>query len=208
MPRLYPVLFALCVPLVFLHADYQPSFTVSVGGSDATLFLSDVAVLAVGAVGLVAGCRLGFAPLRAGRAIWIASAVFLAFVLAGTAVGAASTDGYPLADNLLTAAKFAEYALLALAAPLAVRGAQELMPLLVVAHRMEHRGDVRSAPAVPRRPERVRGPSAGAARAVVPRDPRPRGALRRDARHRAARARARASGGGSGSSPGSRAGSA
>jgi len=131
LPRLYPVLFSLCVPLVFLHADYQPSVTVSVGGSDATLYLSDFAVLAAGAVGLAAGLRLGFAPLRAGRAIWIASAVFLAFVLAGTAVGAATTDGYPLADNLLTTAKFAEYALLALAAPLAIRAAQELTPLLV-----------------------------------------------------------------------------
>ncbi|MBA3384770.1 MAG: hypothetical protein H0T20_08975, partial [Actinobacteria bacterium] len=129
--RPYPLLFALCVPLVFLHAEYQPSFTVSVGGSDATLYLSDVAVLAVGAVGLAAGVRLGFAPLRAGRAIWIASAVFLAFVVAGTAVGAASIDGYPLADNLLTAAKLAEYSLLALAAPLAIRGAKELTPLLV-----------------------------------------------------------------------------
>jgi O-antigen ligase len=58
--------------------------------------------------------------------------VFLAFVLAGTAVGAAMTDGYPLADNLFTGAKLTEYSLLALAAPLAIRGAQELMPLLVV----------------------------------------------------------------------------
>jgi O-antigen ligase len=132
VPRLYPVLFALCVPLVFLHADYQPSFTVSLGGSDATLYLSDLAVLAIGAVGAAAGIRLGFAPLRAGRAIWITSAVFLAFVLAGTAIGNATTDGYPLADNLLTTAKLSEYALLALAAPLAIRGAQELMPLLVV----------------------------------------------------------------------------
>jgi hypothetical protein len=129
--RPYPLLFALCVPLVFLHADYQPSFTVSIGGSDATLFLSDAAVLAAGAVGIAAGLRLGFAPLRAGRAIWIASAIFLAFVLAGTAVGAASIDNYPLADNLLTAAKLAEYSLLALAAPLAIRGAEELTPLLV-----------------------------------------------------------------------------
>jgi hypothetical protein len=129
--RPYPLLFAFCVPLVFLHADYQPSFTVSIGGSDATLFVSDAAVLAAGAVGIAAGMRLGFAPLRAGRAIWIASAIFLAFVLAGTAVGAASIDGYPLADNLLTAAKLAEYSLLALAAPLAIRGAEELTPLLV-----------------------------------------------------------------------------
>ena len=102
MPRLYPVLFALCVPLVFLHADYQPSFTVSLGGSDATLYLSDLAVLAIGATGAVAGIRLGFAPLRAGRAIWVSSAVFLAFVLAGPGVGAATTHAYPHADNQLT----------------------------------------------------------------------------------------------------------
>ena len=89
-------------------------------------------MLAIGAIGAAAGIRLGFAPLRAGRAIWISSAVFLAFVLAGTAVGAATTDAYPLADNLLTTAKLTEYALLALAAPLAIRGAQELTPLLVV----------------------------------------------------------------------------
>ncbi len=49
MRRPFPLLFALCVPLVFLHADYQPS--VSLG--EATLYLSDVAVLAAGAIGLV-----------------------------------------------------------------------------------------------------------------------------------------------------------
>ena len=131
MRRPYPLLFALCVPLVFLHATYQPSATLSVGGSDATLYLSDVAVLAAGAVGLAAGFALGFAPLRAAPAVWISSAAVLALVLLGTALGPVLTDGYPFVKHALTAAKFAEYALLALAAPLAIRTLEELTPLLV-----------------------------------------------------------------------------
>jgi O-antigen ligase len=125
MPRA-PVLFALVVPLVFLHAEYQPS--VSVG--EATLYLSDVAVLAAGAIGLYAGRRLGFALLRDGRAVWIASAVFCAVVFASNVWGAVVDDDYAFGTHFLTAAKFVEYGLLALAAPLVFRAASELTPLL------------------------------------------------------------------------------
>jgi O-antigen ligase len=121
-----PVLFALVAPLVFLHAEYQPS--VSVG--QATLYLSDVAVLAAGAIGLYAGWKLGFGPLRAGRAVWIASAVFCAVVLASTLYGAAVDDDYAFTTHFLTAAKLIEYGLLALAAPLVFRAAAQLTPLL------------------------------------------------------------------------------
>ena len=131
MHRRYHLLFALCVPLVFLHAAYQPSATVTLGGSDATVYLSDVAVLAAGAVGLAAGLALGFSPLRAGKSVWLSSAAFVALVFCGTAFGEAVTDGYPFFENFLTAAKFAEYGLLALAAPLAIRAVEELTPLLV-----------------------------------------------------------------------------
>jgi hypothetical protein len=125
MPRT-PVLFALVVPVVFLHADYQPS--VSLG--EATLYLSDVAVLAAGAIGCVAGVRNGFAPLDAARSIWAAAALFLAIVFAANAYGA-TFDGYATFTHFLTAAKFAEYALLALSVPLAIRALGELTPLLV-----------------------------------------------------------------------------
>ena len=131
MRRPYPLLYALCVALVFLHAELQPSVSVAVGGSDATLYLSDAAVLTAGVVGLLAGRELGFAPLRHARAIWLSSALFLGVVLAGTLLGPSLTDGYPFFENLLTAAKFAEYALLAVAAPLVLRTARDLEPLLV-----------------------------------------------------------------------------
>jgi O-antigen ligase len=131
MGRPYPLLYALCVALVFLHAELQPSVSVAVGGSDATVYLSDVAVLAAGVVGLLAGRALGFAPLRRARAVWLSSGAFVAVVLAGTLLGPALTDGYPFFENLLTAAKFTEYALLGLAAPLVLRAARDLVPLLV-----------------------------------------------------------------------------
>jgi O-antigen ligase len=126
MSRL-PLLFALAVPLVFLHADYQMS--VSIG--EATLYLSDVAVLAIGALGLAAGLRYGFAPLREGRAVWIAAAVFCAAVLLSIAYSALTVEEYATFTHFLTAAKLFEYALLALAAPLVFRAASDLAPLLV-----------------------------------------------------------------------------
>ena len=75
-----------------------------------------------------AGVRLGFAPLRRGpRDLGVLGGVRSAFVARGARRSARrSTDGYPLADNLVTAAKFAEYALLALAAPLLLRTREEL----------------------------------------------------------------------------------
>src|SRR5215208_3231237 len=127
MRRPYPLVFALLVPLVFVHATYQPSFTVR----GATAYVSDAAVLAIGVLGLLAGRELGFAPLRAGRSVWIASAAFLAIVFTWTLVGYVVTDGYPLADNLLTALKLAEYALLALATPLVFRTEASTRPLLL-----------------------------------------------------------------------------
>lgn len=125
--RRAPLLFALVVPLVFLHADYQPS--VSLG--EATLYLSDVAVLAAAAIAFAAGLRDGFAPLRAARWIWIAVGAFLAVVFASNVYGAAVGDDYAFFTHFLTAAKLGEYALLALAAPLVFRAAADLTPLLV-----------------------------------------------------------------------------
>src|SRR5262249_54491648 len=54
------VVLALALPLVFLHVDYQPGVTVHAGSTDAHVYLSDLAVLAVGLAALVAGLRHGF----------------------------------------------------------------------------------------------------------------------------------------------------
>jgi O-antigen ligase len=125
--RRLPLLFALVLPLVFLHSDYQPS--VSVG--QATLYLSDVAVLAAFAIAVVAGVRHGFAPLRAAPSIWIAAGAFLLVVFASNLYGEAVDSDYAFYTHFLTAAKLGEYALLALAAPLVFRAAADLTPLLV-----------------------------------------------------------------------------
>jgi O-antigen ligase len=130
--RPYPLLFALCLPLVFLHADYQASWTVGVASSEATLFLSDVAVLAAGVVALLAGRAQGFGVLRAGRPVWLAAAAFLLVAFVWTFVGLEITDGYPLAENLLTLAKLTLYALLAVGAALVYRSPGDLRPLLNV----------------------------------------------------------------------------
>lgn len=124
--RRLPLLFALVLPLVFLHSEYQPS--VSVG--QATLYLSDVAVLALFGIALAAGLRDGFQPLRAAPSIWIATAAFLAVVFASNVYGAAVDSDYAFYTHFLTAAKFAEYALLALAAPIVFRASADLTPLL------------------------------------------------------------------------------
>jgi O-antigen ligase len=125
--RRLPLLFALVVPLVFLHSDYQPS--VSVG--QATLYLSDVAVLAAFAIAVIAGVRHGFAPLRAAPSIWVATGAFLVVVFASNLYGEAVDSDYAFYTHFLTAAKFGEYALLALAAALVFRAATDLTPLLV-----------------------------------------------------------------------------
>jgi O-antigen ligase len=125
--RRLPLLFALVLPLVFLHSDYQPS--VSVG--QATLYLSDVAVLAAFAIAVAAGLRHGFAPLRAAPSIWVATGTFLVVVFASNLYGEAVDSDYAFYTHFLTAAKLGEYALLALAAALVFRVATDLTPLLL-----------------------------------------------------------------------------
>jgi O-antigen ligase len=112
---------ALAAPVLFLHADLQPSLTLDLGSSEATLYLSDVAVLAVAAAAVVEGRRRGFAPLRAGRWVLLAAFAFLLAIGIGTIAPVIAGDDYPLLENVLTGAKFAEYVLLLPAVPLLLR---------------------------------------------------------------------------------------
>lgn len=117
---------AAALPILFLHVDYQPGFTVHTGAASEHVVLSDLVLVAVGVTALVAGLRRGFAPLRAGRAIWIAGAIFLLDVGAGSVYPKLWASGYDSATHVVTAAKFAEYALLALAVPLLIRSRRDI----------------------------------------------------------------------------------
>ena len=117
---LSPVLaLAAALPIVFLHITYQPSFVVDAGPT-VTVTLADLAILAVAALAAVAAVRARLRPLRAGLPIWVAAAAFLLFGIARSSNG----------THLVSALKFAEYAALALAVPLLVRGSAELRLLL------------------------------------------------------------------------------
>jgi O-antigen ligase len=102
---------ALAVPFLFLHIKYQPGVRVPLGSTHLGLELSDAAVVVVALVALREGLRAGFAPLRPGLPLWVASVSLILWLLVRSG---------SLAD-FVTAAKFSEYALLAFSAPLILR---------------------------------------------------------------------------------------
>src|ERR687888_2052996 len=102
---------ALAVPFLFLHIKYQPGVRVPLGSTHLGLELSDLAVVVVALAALREGLRSGFAPLRPALALWVASAALLVWIF---------VRSQSLA-HAVTAAKFAEYALLAVSAPLLLR---------------------------------------------------------------------------------------
>lgn len=119
-------LFAAALPLLFLHVRYQPGVHVPVGSTRIGVEISDVAVLAAGLAALVEGVRRGFAPLRAALPAWIAAAALLAWIAIRTLVPFHLT-------HAVTAAKFAEYAIVAVAAPLLLRRRTDVSVVLGVA---------------------------------------------------------------------------
>jgi hypothetical protein len=121
---------ALCLPLLLLHVRWQPGVTVRAGSTSISIVLSDLAVLAIAVLALVAGVRRGFAPLRAGRALWIAAALFLVWVLISVGIGASRGDVYPWRTHAVTAAKIVEYAMLAPALALLLRRRVDLLVVL------------------------------------------------------------------------------
>ena len=74
--RLGALLLVASVPVLLLHVDYQPQVSLALGGTDASLKLSDLAVLAVVVAAVVA-----LAPRR-DRPAALAALVVLAPVLA------------------------------------------------------------------------------------------------------------------------------
>jgi O-antigen ligase len=105
------VALALAVPFLFLHIKYQLGVRVPLGSTHLGVEASDVSVLVVAAFALREGLRSGFAPLRPAFSLWVVSAALLLWILV-------RSDSL---EHLVTAAKFAEYSLLAVSAPLVLR---------------------------------------------------------------------------------------
>jgi O-antigen ligase len=122
---------ALALPILFLHVDYQPGFSVGFGSTSATVDLSDIVVWVVAVTALVVALRDGFAPLRAGRTIWVALGLYLLWIVVSVGYGSRHS-GYAGHAHAISAAKWIEYALLALAFPLLVRRRRDLHAILAV----------------------------------------------------------------------------
>ena len=120
---------AAAVPLLCLHERYNPDVTVGLGSTEASVALSDVAVLVVLATAGRVALHDGLGRLRDGRMVLVAAAALLGCVVAWTLLGPTLTSGYPFATKAVSAAKFVEYGLLAVAVPLLVRSAADTLAL-------------------------------------------------------------------------------
>jgi O-antigen ligase len=107
--------------------SYQPGIAVGFGSTTVNAYLSDFAVLGVVLAALAEGARRGFAPLATGRWLWLAAGLFVVWVFAAVVYGHLHTAAYSWRTHGVTAAKFAEYALLAPAVPLLLRRVCDLL---------------------------------------------------------------------------------
>lgn len=121
---------AAAVPLLFLHAQFQPSLSISAAGASVTAYLSDFAVLAVVVAALTTVRRDGAAALRAGRLLWGAIALLLVWIAVAVGYGHMHASAYSLSTHGVSAAKFAEYALLAPAVALIAQRRVNLLVLI------------------------------------------------------------------------------
>lgn len=118
---------AAAIPILFLHVHYQPGFGVGFGSTTLNAYLSDFAVLAVVLVAVWSGFRDGFGPLARGKWLWLAAGLFLLWMFVEVAYGHSHSSAYAWHTHGVTAAKFAEYALLAPALPLLIRRTRDLV---------------------------------------------------------------------------------
>ena len=113
------------MPFLFLHAEYQPGIEVGeIGIETADIFVAAVAVASV--------LHFSVARLRAARWVWAGAAALLVWIAIATLYGELLHEAYPFLDAAVTAAKFAEYAVLAAAVPLLLRTRDEIELLIGV----------------------------------------------------------------------------
>ena len=124
------VALAAAVPFLFLHATYQPTLSLGVGGSSVDVTLADAAIACVLAAAAVRARREGWQPLARARVVLVLAA---AFVLAGAVSLATPSllgEDYDLTTHAISLAKFAWYATLLPATVLLVRSTLDAVPLL------------------------------------------------------------------------------
>ena len=116
---------ALAIPFLFLHVKYQPGVRVPLGSTHLGLELSDLAVVVVALAALREGLRDGFDRLRPALWLWVSAALLLVWIFVRS----------QSLTHFVTAAKFAEYALLAVSLPLLLRrrAQWELVAAVIVA---------------------------------------------------------------------------
>jgi hypothetical protein len=112
---------AVALPLIFLHARYQPDFGFAAGGTTVDITLSDLAVLAVAVVAALSIREQGLRRLRPGLPVWIAAGALLALVLISLAYPLLRNQPYDWHVRLVSALKFCEYVVLAPAIVLLLR---------------------------------------------------------------------------------------
>lgn len=121
------LLLAATLPIVFLHVDYQPKVS---GPFGATIKLSDLMILLTALAAVAAARSGGLRRTRTGRPVWIAAALFLAWIVAACFYPLLSAHPYAWKTHLVTAGEFGEYALLAPAVPMLLRRPAERLLVL------------------------------------------------------------------------------
>jgi O-antigen ligase len=121
---------ALAVPPLFLHATYQPHVSIPLAGTTVDVTLADAAVAAVLAAAALRARRDGAGRLREARVVLLAAAALVAIALLSLATPAILGEDYAYATHVVSASKFAWYALLLPAGVLLVRDVGDARPLL------------------------------------------------------------------------------
>ncbi len=166
---------AAAIPFLFLHERFQPELEITAGTASLEIRLADWAVLAVVLAASVSAIRLGVAPLRPGRLLWIPGALLLGW-LAFAALRPASLDDEQFDTHFVSFLKFVEYALLAITVPLLVRRGRDLTIVLLGIGLWSAVATWRRHPPVLRK-RHLRSEHRRLAIPVLPRAPRPRGAF-------------------------------
>lgn len=106
------------LPLLFLHATYQPAVTVDAGSTSLRLTLADLAIAAVAGAAALRARRDGLGRLQPGLWMYAALAVALGWIAVEVALPVLRDEPTAWQEHAVSAAKLAWYALLAPAVPL------------------------------------------------------------------------------------------